>query len=154
MEGNFSLFWGQSIHLWATILVPDDTPDDKFLDANPDAGSNMGETGEPLLVLDLPNCPNPTNYHRGYFIGSDGFLQYRGSCFSEVGNFKRDPFPGPTVFTQNDTAGHPQMTACINEMLTAGGIRTCTNGISSNGAGANVWGIVPGSGSSTISGMM
>jgi Di-haem cytochrome c peroxidase len=132
MEGNFSLFWGQSIHLWATILVPDDTPDDKFLDENPDAGANMGETGEPLLVLDLPNCPNPTNYHRGYFIGSDGFLQYRGSCFTEVGNFKRDPFPGPTVFTQNDTAGHPQMTACINENLIAG-TRTCTRRVPAGG---------------------
>jgi len=132
MEGNFSLFWGQSIHVWATVLVPDDTPDDKFLDANPDAGANMGETGEPLLVLDLPNCPNPTNYHRGYFIGSDGFLQYRGSCFSEVGNFKRDPFPGPTVFTQNDTAGHAQMTACINQNSIAG-IRTCTQRVPAGG---------------------
>jgi cytochrome c peroxidase len=134
MEGNFSLFWGQSIHLWATVLVPDDTPDDRFLDANPDAGANMGETGEPLLVLDLPNCPNPTNYHRGYFIGADGFLQYRGSCFSEVGNFKRDPFnPSDIVFTQNDTAGHPRMTACINQLLSAGGIRTCTRRVNAGG---------------------
>jgi cytochrome c peroxidase len=128
MEANFSLFWGQSIHLWATILVPDNTPDDKFLDANPDTGATTGETGEPLLVLDLPSCSNlPAGYHRGWFIGSDGFAQYRGSCFTEVGNFKRDPYdPKDIVFSQNDTVGHPRMTACTNELLTAGGIRTCT----------------------------
>jgi cytochrome c peroxidase len=134
MEANFSLFWGQSIHLWATILVPDDTPDDKFLDANPDTGANMGETGEPLLVLDLPNCPNPAGYNRGYFIGSDGFLQYRGSCFTEVGNFKRDPYnPNDIVFFQNDTVGHPRMTACINQLLDAGGIRRCTQRVAAGG---------------------
>ena len=55
IEANFSLFWGQSIHLWATILVPDDTPFDKFLDANADTGTSVGETGEPLLVLDIPH---------------------------------------------------------------------------------------------------
>jgi cytochrome c peroxidase len=136
MEGNFSLFWGQSIHLWATILVPDDTPDDKFLDANPDAGGAMGETGEPLLVLDVPNCPNPTGYRRGYFIGSDGFSQYRSACFTEVGNFKRDRFnANDRVHFQNDTSllGHPRMSACINQNTIAG-IRTCTQRVN---AGVN-----------------
>jgi len=133
MEGNFSLFWGQSIHIWATILVPDDTPDDKFLDRNPDVGAANGEVGEPLLVLDLPNCPNPTGYHRGYFIGADGFRQYRGGCFTEVGNFKRDPYnPSDIVHFQNDTAGHPRMTACINEDFPAG-IRTCTQRVPAGG---------------------
>ena len=138
MEGNFSLFWGQSIHLWATILVPDNTPDDKFLDANPDTGATTGETGEPLLVLDLPSCTNvPAGYHRGWFIGSDGFAQYRGSCFTEVGNFKRDPYVATDiVFSQNDTVGHPRMTACTNELLTAGGIRTCTNRVPAGGTRA------------------
>ena len=138
MEGNFSLFWGQSIHLWATILVPDNTPDDKFLDANPDTGATTGETGEPLLVLDLPSCTNvPAGYHRGWFIGSDGFAQYRGSCFTEVGNFKRDPYnASDIVFSQNDTVGHPRMTACTNELLAAGGIRTCTNRVPAGGTRA------------------
>ena len=135
MEANMSLFWGQSIHLWATILVPDNTPDDKFLDANPDTGATTGETGEPLLVLDLPSCSNiPAGYRRGWFIGSDGFAQYRGSCFTEVGNFKRDPYnANDIVFSQNDTVGHPRMTACTNELLAAGGIRTCTNRVAAGG---------------------
>jgi hypothetical protein len=133
MEANFSLFWGQSIHLWATILVPDDTPADKFMDINPDVGAANGEVGEPLLVLDLPNCPNPAGYHRGYFIGSDGFRQYRGSCFTEVGNFKRDVFnPNDIVHFQNDTVGHPRMTACVNEDFPAG-IRTCTQRVNAGG---------------------
>jgi len=134
MEGNFSLFWGQSIHLWATVLVPDDTPDDKFLDKNPDVGATNGETGEPLLVLDLPNCPAPNGYTRGYFIGASGFLNYRGSCFTEVGNFKRDPYvPTDIVHFQNDTVGHPRMTACIDEILTSGG-RNCTNRVAAGGS--------------------
>src|SRR6266478_4890348 len=139
MEGNFSLFWGQSIHLWATILVPDDTPDDKFLDMNPDTGATNGETGEPLLVLDLPNCPNPAGYSRGYHLSpSSGLLQYTGSCFTEVGNFKRDVYNptdivgSPTAPVQNDTAGHPRLTACIDE-ITVAGARNCTRRVPAGG---------------------
>jgi cytochrome c peroxidase len=134
MEANFSLFWGQSIHIWASVLVPDNSPYDQFLDRNPDTGATTGETGEPLLVLDLPSCSNlPAGYNRGWFIGSDGFAQYRGSCFTEVGNFKRDVYnPSDIVFQQNDTAGHPRMTACTNELSVAG-TRTCTNRVAAGG---------------------
>ncbi|HET9551355.1 MAG TPA: hypothetical protein VFP50_00165 [Anaeromyxobacteraceae bacterium] len=74
MEANFALFWGLSIHLWGTVLVPDDTPFDRFLDANPDAFQALGEPGEPGLVGTLPNCTGAT----------------QRNCFSELGNFKRD----------------------------------------------------------------
>jgi cytochrome c peroxidase len=73
-EANFSLFFGLSVHLWATILVPDDTPLDQFLDLNPDAFASLGESGEPGLVADLPVCTTPTERW----------------CFREVGLFKRD----------------------------------------------------------------
>lgn len=66
MEANFSLFFGMSVHLWASILVPDNTPLDRFLDANPEAFRSLGEPGEPGLVADL-------------------------RTIREVGNFKRDP---------------------------------------------------------------
>jgi len=141
MEANFSLFWGQSIHLWATILVPDDTPFDKFLDANADTGTSVGETGEPLLVLDIPNCSNPgAGYRRGWFTGSDGFAQYRGSCFTEVGNFKRDDnltdtATGTTLpaFT-TDANGNKNYHggACTNELSVAG-TRTCTQRVAAAG---------------------
>jgi cytochrome c peroxidase len=133
MEANFSLFWGQSIHLWATLLVPDDTPWDQWLDRNPDGGFAMGESGEPLLVLDMPNCVNnvPGAQPPGYTRGPDN-----PSCFTEFGNFKRDPYnPNDIVHFQNDTAGHPRMTACLAE-TTIGGIaatRVCTNRVPAGG---------------------
>jgi cytochrome c peroxidase len=81
MEGNFSLFWGLSIHLWVTILMPDNTPFDQFMDKNPDAFEAIGEAGEPGLVGPLPVCTSATQRH----------------CFREVGNFKRD-----SSFANND----------------------------------------------------
>lgn len=80
MEGNFSLFWGLSVHLWATVLLPDDTPFDQFLDQNPDMFESIGEAGEPGLVADLPVCTSATQRH----------------CFREVGAFRRDAALGGT----------------------------------------------------------
>jgi cytochrome c peroxidase len=76
MEANMSLFFGLSVHAWGTILVPDDTPFDRFMDVNPETHVTFGESGEPNLVLDLVNCSD------------SGGVQ---PCFTEVGNFKRDP---------------------------------------------------------------
>jgi cytochrome c peroxidase len=75
MEANFSLFWGLSVHMWVQLLVPDDTPFDRFLDLNPDAFATLGEPGEPGLVEGMLNCTTATQRF----------------CFREVGNFKRDP---------------------------------------------------------------
>jgi cytochrome c peroxidase len=122
MEGNFSLFWGLSIHLWATILVPDHTPFDQFLDANPDAHHSVGETGEPLLVLDLPNCGS----------GSPG-----RECFHEVGNFKRDAFNTPANpgaangISPYSAPGQPLM-ACTHFHLVAG-VRVCDTLVAASG---------------------
>jgi cytochrome c peroxidase len=75
MEGNFSLFWGLSIQSWVQIQVPDDTPFDRFLDANPGAFASLGEPGEAGLVEGQLNCSNAPGPY----------------CFAEVGHFKRDP---------------------------------------------------------------
>ncbi|MDB4954921.1 MAG: Methylamine utilization protein mauG [Myxococcales bacterium] len=80
MEANFSLFFGLSIQLWATILVPDNTPFDQFLDQNPDAFKSMGEAGEAGLVPTLPMCTSPTQRF----------------CVREVALFKRDTTLGGT----------------------------------------------------------
>jgi cytochrome c peroxidase len=93
MEGNFSLFWGMALDIWVTLLVPDDTPLDKFLDGNPDAGFSLGEPGEPALVGDLRLCSENGGQR---------------PCLTELGNFKRDPgltghLPG-TVAEQSGTA--------------------------------------------------
>jgi cytochrome c peroxidase len=122
MEGNFSLFWGLSIHLWATILVPDNTPFDQFMEKNPDGHHSVGETGEPLLVLDLPNCPG----------GGPG-----RECFLEVGNFKRDAYntaanPGSTTgISPYSNVGEPLM-ACTNFHLVAG-VRVCDKLVAASG---------------------
>ena len=77
MEGNFSLFWGLAINAWVQILVPDNTPFDQVLDANPGAFTALGEPGEPGLVNDQLNCGQ---------AGADP-----NYCFTPFGNFKRDP---------------------------------------------------------------
>ncbi len=74
MEANWSLFWGLSVHLWVQVLIPDNTPLDQFLDANPDAFMSLADTSETLLVDDLLNCTTAS----------------QRNCFREVGNFKRD----------------------------------------------------------------
>ena len=121
MEANFSLFWGQSIHLWATILVPDDTPFDKFQDLNPDVGFGTGESGEPLLVLDIPNCPAPSGYVRD---------SNHAGCFREFGNFKRDN--NLTGTSTGTTVGPPGSGACIAEDVVAG-VRLCTRRVAAPG---------------------
>ncbi len=79
MEANMSLFFGLSVHIWGNVLIPDDSPMDQFFDANPDAFATFGESGEPGLAFDLLNCVGENN---------TGNVQ---PCFTEVGNFKRDP---------------------------------------------------------------
>jgi hypothetical protein len=76
MEANMSLFFGLGLQAWGTILVPDDTPFDRFMDANPDSFATFGESGEPGIALDLRNCSDT------------GGVQ---PCFTEIGAFKRDP---------------------------------------------------------------
>jgi hypothetical protein len=78
MEANMPLFFGLSIHAWGTILIPDDTPFDRFMDANPDSFATFGESGEPGIAFDMINC-------------SDTTPPGTQPCFTEAGNFKRDP---------------------------------------------------------------
>ena len=60
-----SLFFGLSIQAWGTMLVPDDTPLDRFMDANPDAHTTFGESGEPGIAIDLRNCSGQNGTGRG-----------------------------------------------------------------------------------------
>jgi cytochrome c peroxidase len=76
MEANIPLFFGLSIQAWSQMLIPDDSPFDRFMDDNPDTFATFGESGEPALAIDLLRC-NQT-----------GGAQ---PCFTEIGNFKRDP---------------------------------------------------------------
>jgi cytochrome c peroxidase len=97
MEANFSLFWGLSLHAWVTMLVPDDTPFDRFYDKNNDAYLSFGEANEKFLVLDL--LPRGTvDPLTGVAAGDpDPVTGAPTPSFTEVGNFKRDPDVFATV---------------------------------------------------------
>lgn len=68
MEANFSLFFGLAVQAYEELLIPDDTPFDRFLDANPKAANGIGQPGEqgvlfPTLVpglVDNGPCPPGT----------------------------------------------------------------------------------------------
>jgi cytochrome c peroxidase len=58
MEANFSAFFGLAVQAYEALVIPDDTPADRFFDANPNAGHGVGEPGDqavlfPTLVPDL-----------------------------------------------------------------------------------------------------
>jgi hypothetical protein len=58
MEANFSMFFGMAVQAYEALTIPDDTPADRFFDANPNAGHGVGEPGDqavlfPSLVPDL-----------------------------------------------------------------------------------------------------
>ncbi len=107
MEANFSLFWGLSIHAWATMLIPDDTPFDRFMDANEDAFVSFGEANENALVLDLVSCAQTGG---------------AAPCLTEVGNFKRDP----NLIAKINCPGPEGTTGCT--FVPTGGTRAQTAG--------------------------
>jgi len=98
MEANMPLFFGLAVHAWVTMLLPDNTPFDQFMDDNPENFLTFGESNEPGIGLDLLPC-------------SDTVLQ---PCFTEVGNFKRDP---DVMARINVTLGDP------GTLVRAGGTR-------------------------------
>jgi len=46
MEANFSLFFGLGVQMYEQLLIPDDSPFDQFMDANPNAANGVGQPGE------------------------------------------------------------------------------------------------------------
>ncbi len=46
MEANFSLFFGLAVQAYEQLLIPDNTPFDRFMDANPLAANGIGQPGE------------------------------------------------------------------------------------------------------------
>ncbi|KAF0219141.1 MAG: hypothetical protein FD174_2227 [Geobacteraceae bacterium] len=45
-EANFSLFFGLAVQMYEQLLIPDDTPFDRFMDANPLAANGVAQPGE------------------------------------------------------------------------------------------------------------
>jgi hypothetical protein len=51
IEANFSLFFGLAVQIYEQLLIPDDTPADRFFDANPLAGHGIGEPGDQAVLF-------------------------------------------------------------------------------------------------------
>ncbi|MBT2303259.1 hypothetical protein J7E70_22685 [Variovorax paradoxus] len=99
MEANIPLFFGLSVHAWTTLLVPDDTPMDRFYDANPDSFVSFGEANSPFLVLDMLTCGD-INPITGQPQGQP--------CLTEVGNFKRDQGLTAALNCTNEGCTNPE----------------------------------------------
>jgi cytochrome c peroxidase len=76
MEANMALFFGLSVHAWVSMLIPDDSAFDRFMDHNSEAFIAFGEANENALVIDILSCDQ---------------VAPGEPCFTEVGNFRRDP---------------------------------------------------------------
>ncbi|MFA5111778.1 MAG: hypothetical protein WC443_10265, partial [Desulfobaccales bacterium] len=51
MQANFSLFFGLSVQAYESLTIPDDTPFDRFMDANPLAANGIGQPGEQAVLF-------------------------------------------------------------------------------------------------------
>ena len=86
MEANFSLFFGLGMQAFLQLLIPDDTPFDRFMDANPNAANGVGQPGEQgtlppdqvaALVGTPGTCPSGTVRLRALCFPADSA---RTSC--------------------------------------------------------------------------
>ena len=73
MEANFSLFFGQALQAWQMLLIPDDTPFDRFMDANPNAGFGVSQPGEQntLPPSQIPSVVGPLTFPDPELFGPD-----------------------------------------------------------------------------------
>ena len=68
MEANFSLFFGLSLQIWQELLTADDSPFDRFMDANPLAANAVAQPGEQgtLFPSDVPGLVGPLTLVPGF----------------------------------------------------------------------------------------
>jgi hypothetical protein len=98
MEANFSLFFGLSVQLWQQLLLPDDTPFDRFMDANPNAGFGVSQPGEQntLPPSQVPAVVGPLTFPDPELFGPDelfGFDIFAGANLTAAlpRNTRRNP---------------------------------------------------------------
>jgi cytochrome c peroxidase len=135
MEANFSLFFALSVQTYEQLTIPDDTPADRFFDANPLAGHGVGEPGDqavlyPTLIPDLiddgtfngtagtivliPDDPNTTEYDG---FGPDevfGFDIFAG------GNLTAALAPGEAIDSRSGINRNPQITNSLGQTIRVG----------------------------------
>jgi cytochrome c peroxidase len=90
MEANFSTFFALGVQAYESLTIPDDTPFDRFMDANPLAANGIGQPGEqavlfPTLIRDLlggsvtlieddPTTPEYDGFGPEELLGMDIFM--------------------------------------------------------------------------------
>jgi hypothetical protein len=94
MEANFSLFFGLSLQIWQQVLIPDNTPFDRFMDANPRVANAVAQPGElnvlpPAAVPGLVGTltfPNPNAFGPEELLGFDIFAGANVTAALPVGD--------------------------------------------------------------------
>lgn len=68
MEANFAFFFAISVQMYEQLLVPDDTPFDRFMDANPFAANGVAQPGEQgtLPPDQIPGLVGPLTMVEGF----------------------------------------------------------------------------------------
>jgi len=113
IEANFSLFFGLAVQTYEELVIPDDTPFDRFLDANPGVANGIGQPGEqgvlfPTLIRELVTgsptgnlvFPDPTLFGPEELFGFDIFAGGNLTAVLPVGSPRNPAGFGANVFTR------------------------------------------------------
>ncbi len=115
MEANFALFFGLAVQIYEELVIPDDSPLDRFMDANPLAGNGVGEAGAlevlhpalipglvgPLILIpDDPSTPEYDGFGPDEVYGFDIFAGANLTAALPVGSpyNPASTLPDGTVF--------------------------------------------------------
>jgi cytochrome c peroxidase len=113
MEANFSFFFGMAVQIYEELTIPDDTPFDRFLDANPRAANGIGQPGEqgvlfPTLIRQLVTgsptgqlvFPDPDLFGPEELFGFDIFAGANLTAALPVGSPRNPGGFGANPFTR------------------------------------------------------
>jgi hypothetical protein len=106
MEANFSLFFGLSLQAWQELLIPDNTPFDRFMDANPNVANAVAQPGElgVLFPADVPGLvgrlvfPDPAKFGPEELFGFDIFAGANVTAALPVGSPRNPAGMGSNPF--------------------------------------------------------
>jgi len=116
MEANFSLLFGLAVQAYEELTIPDNTPADRFFDANPLAGHGVGEPGDqavlfptlvpefvgPLtLIPDDPSTPEYDGFGPNEVFGFDIFAGANLTAALPVGTPRNPLGFGSNPFTRS-----------------------------------------------------
>lgn len=108
IEANFSMFFGLAVQMYEELTIPDDTPFDRFMDANPLAANGIGQPGEqavlfPTLVRSLVGggVTLVPGFGEEELFGFDIFAGANLTAALPVGSTRNPAGFGANPFTRN-----------------------------------------------------